>query len=145
MEFFCHHRDRPRSAALRAELTEEHWSYMDRYEAELIARGPTLDRDGDTATGSVHIVDLPDPAAARRGRRPHRVRAAAVRRRLRLARHGRAGPGGGPGHGPHPADRRPLRRHRGPRLGLRRAAVDAAAHRWPPVTAGRPGAASAPR
>jgi uncharacterized protein YciI len=36
---------------------------MDRYAAELIARCPTL--DGDTATGSVHIVDLPDPAAAR--------------------------------------------------------------------------------
>ncbi|MCK2215607.1 YciI family protein [Actinomadura sp. ATCC 31491] len=63
MEFFCYHRDRPGSAALRAELVEEHWSYMDRFEAELIARGPTL--DGDTATGSVHIVDLPDAAAAR--------------------------------------------------------------------------------
>ncbi|MFF0771122.1 YciI family protein [Nonomuraea wenchangensis] len=65
MEFFCYHRDRPRSAALRAELTEEHWSYMDRYEAELIARGPTLAPGGETATGSVHIVELPDSAAAR--------------------------------------------------------------------------------
>ncbi|MFI7455675.1 YciI family protein [Nonomuraea sp. NPDC049714] len=63
MQFFCYHRDRPGSAALREKLAEEHWSYMDRYAAELIARGPTL--DGDTATGSVHIVDLPDPAAAR--------------------------------------------------------------------------------
>ena len=65
MEFFCYHRDRPGSAALRDELLEQHWSYMDRYQAELIARGPTLADDGDTATGSVHIVDLPDPAAAR--------------------------------------------------------------------------------
>ncbi|MEV4383090.1 YciI family protein [Streptosporangium sp. NPDC049644] len=63
MEFFCYHRDRPGSAALREKLAEEHWSYMDRYDAQLIARGPTL--DGDTASGSVHIVDLPDPAAAR--------------------------------------------------------------------------------
>ena len=31
----------------------------------MIARGPTLADDGETATGSVHIVDLPDPAAAR--------------------------------------------------------------------------------
>lgn len=31
----------------------------------MIARGPTLAADGDTPTGSVHIVDLPDPAAAR--------------------------------------------------------------------------------
>ncbi|MEV1004798.1 YciI family protein [Nonomuraea sp. NPDC050202] len=63
MEFFCYHRDRPGSAALREKLAEEHWSYMDRYDGRLIARGPTL--DGDTATGSVHIVDLPGPAAAR--------------------------------------------------------------------------------
>ena len=48
---------------LRHELVEEHWSYMDRYAKELIARGPTF--VGDTPTGSVHIVDLPDPAAAR--------------------------------------------------------------------------------
>ena len=65
VEFFCYHRDRPDSSALRDELLEAHWSYMDRFAAELIARGPTL--DGDTPTGSVHIegIDLPDPAAAR--------------------------------------------------------------------------------
>src|ERR1700761_5554805 len=63
MDFFCYHRDRPGSADLRAELREQHWSYMDRYQAELIARGPTF--DGDTVTGSVHIVALPDAAAAR--------------------------------------------------------------------------------
>ncbi|MCG5216795.1 YciI family protein [Streptosporangium sp. KLBMP 9127] len=63
MEFLCYHRDRPGSVALREELLEEHWSYMDRYAKEMIARGPTL--DGDLPTGSVHIVDLPDPGAAR--------------------------------------------------------------------------------
>ncbi|MBY8885374.1 YciI family protein [Streptomyces sp. PTM05] len=64
MEFFCYHRDRPGSLALRDEMLEEHWSYMDGYAAELIARGPTLSAD-DEPTGSVHIVDLPGPAAAR--------------------------------------------------------------------------------
>ena len=64
-EFFCYHRDRPGSVTLRDELVPAHWSYMDRFQAELIARGPTLDDDGDLATGSVHIVGLPDPAAAR--------------------------------------------------------------------------------
>jgi uncharacterized protein len=63
VEFLCYHRDRPGSLTLRYELLEEHWSYMDRYDAEMIARGPTL--DGDRPTGSVHIVDLPGPAAAR--------------------------------------------------------------------------------
>ncbi|MFD9325369.1 YciI family protein [Streptomyces sp. NPDC060065] len=65
MEFFCYHRDRPGSGKLRDELLEDHWSYMDGYAAEMIARGPTLADDGETPTGSVHILDLPDPATAR--------------------------------------------------------------------------------
>ena len=65
VEFFCYHRDRPGSMVLREELLAEHWSYMDRYQAEMIARGPTLTSDGGTATGSVHILGLPGPAAAR--------------------------------------------------------------------------------
>jgi uncharacterized protein len=65
MEFLCFHRDRNGSGALRDELLEQHWSYMDGYAAAMIARGPTLTDDGDTATGSLHIVDLPGPAAAR--------------------------------------------------------------------------------
>lgn len=65
MEFLCYHRDRSGSLALRYELGEDHWAYMDGFEAELIARGPTLAADGDTPTGSLHIVDLPNSAAAR--------------------------------------------------------------------------------
>jgi len=65
VEFFCYHRDRTGSLTLREDLLEQHWSYMDRYQTEMIARGPTLSDDGDTPTGSVHILDVPDPAAAR--------------------------------------------------------------------------------
>jgi uncharacterized protein YciI len=66
MEFFCYHRDRPRSVALRNALLEEHWSYMDRFAAQMIARGPTFASDeDDEPTGSVHIIDLSGPAAAR--------------------------------------------------------------------------------
>jgi uncharacterized protein YciI len=65
VEFFCYHRDRPGSVALREELSEQHWSYMDRYQEEMIARGPTLAADGDTPSGSLHILNLPGPAAAR--------------------------------------------------------------------------------
>lgn len=65
MEFLCYHRDRPGSLPLREELGEAHWAYMDRFADELIARGPTMADDGETPTGSVHIIDLPDPAAAR--------------------------------------------------------------------------------
>ncbi|GHB72860.1 hypothetical protein GCM10010377_74200 [Streptomyces viridiviolaceus] len=65
MEFFCYHRDRPDSLALRMEMGEQHWSYMDRYASEMIARGPTFSGADGVPTGSVHIVDLADPAAAR--------------------------------------------------------------------------------
>jgi uncharacterized protein len=65
MEFFCYHRDGPGSGALRDELLEQHWAYMDRYATEMIARGPTFVGDSDTPTGNAHIVDLPDPGAAR--------------------------------------------------------------------------------
>ena len=64
MEFFCYHRDRSGSTPLRSRMVEEHWAYMDRFAATMIARGPTFTSDG-TLTGSVHILDLPDPAAAR--------------------------------------------------------------------------------
>jgi uncharacterized protein YciI len=65
MEFFCYHEDRVGSMTLRHELLEHHWAYMDQFDAALVARGPTFTADG-TLTGSVHIVDLPDPHAARR-------------------------------------------------------------------------------
>ena len=48
-----------------AQLTEAHWSFMDRYADAMIARGPTLAADRATATGSMHMVELPDAAAAR--------------------------------------------------------------------------------
>lgn len=64
MEFFCYHRDRPGSTPLRERMVEQHWSYMDQFAATMIARGPTFTSDG-TLTGSVHILDLPDPTAAR--------------------------------------------------------------------------------
>lgn len=65
MEFFVYCRDRPGVDDLRDELVEAHWAYMDDFADQLIARGPTLTDDRETATGSVHIVDLPDAGAAR--------------------------------------------------------------------------------
>jgi hypothetical protein len=44
MEFFCCHRDRLGSVALRDELLEQHWAYMDQYAKKMIARGPDLRR-----------------------------------------------------------------------------------------------------
>ncbi|MFT4217281.1 MAG: YciI family protein [Micropruina sp.] len=64
MEFLVFHRDRSHATKLRRQLVERHWDYMDGFAGELIARGPTLSRSDSSPTGSVHIVDLPNPAAA---------------------------------------------------------------------------------
>ena len=60
-------RDAADTAQLRddQELLEEHWSYMDRFAETMIARGPTLDTDRETATGSLHVLALPSVDAAR--------------------------------------------------------------------------------
>ncbi len=65
MLHFVYGVDRPGTGPLRMELLEKHWAYMDGYVKELIARGPTLTEDRAEATGSIHIVELPDLAAAR--------------------------------------------------------------------------------
>lgn len=64
VKFFVYCRDRADTAQLRDTLLEAHWSFMDRYADGMIARGPTLTEDGSAATGSLHIVELPDRAAA---------------------------------------------------------------------------------
>ena len=67
MDFFVYSRDAADAADLRAdrELLEEHWSYMDGFAESMIARGPTLDSDRDTATGSLHVLALSSVDAAR--------------------------------------------------------------------------------
>jgi uncharacterized protein len=67
LDFFVYSRDAPGTAALRddEELLEEHWSYMDEFAESMIARGPTLGPDRETATGSLHVVGLPSVDAAR--------------------------------------------------------------------------------
>lgn len=65
MLFLVYHRDRAGSDPLREELAEMHWSYMDGFAERMIARGPTLTWDGETATGSLHVLDLSGPAEAR--------------------------------------------------------------------------------
>jgi uncharacterized protein YciI len=67
LDFFVYSRDAVDTTELRddQELLEEHWSYMDRFAESMIARGPTLDADRETATGSLHVLALPSVDAAR--------------------------------------------------------------------------------
>jgi uncharacterized protein YciI len=66
MDFFVYSRDAPGTEALRDDddLLEKHWSYMDGFADTMIARGPTLAPDRATATGSLHVLDLPSAATA---------------------------------------------------------------------------------
>ncbi|NUP49926.1 MAG: hypothetical protein HOW97_21830 [Catenulispora sp.] len=75
MDFFCYHRDRAGSLPLRQELLERHWSYMDEFAKQMIARGPVFDEpvgagteaDGEDegrAVGSVHIATFTEAAQA---------------------------------------------------------------------------------
>ncbi|MDQ7251556.1 YciI family protein [Dongia sedimenti] len=58
MEFVFYCRDKPNVGALLERNVEAHWSFMDRYADRLLTRGPTLTDDGETHTGSLHIVRL---------------------------------------------------------------------------------------
>jgi len=64
--FYVHGEDKPEVLAGLMEHAEAHWAYMDQYADRLILRGPTLSSDGEEHTGSVHVVDLDDRAAAER-------------------------------------------------------------------------------
>lgn len=67
MDFLIYSRSTPAAAMADddPELNEQHWKYMDGLADGMTARGPTLGADRQTWTGSLHVVDLPDPAAAR--------------------------------------------------------------------------------
>lgn len=65
MDYFFYCRDKAGTAAMRKQLVETHWAFMDGYASRMSARGPTVQEDGVTQTGSMHIVDLPDAEAAR--------------------------------------------------------------------------------
>jgi uncharacterized protein YciI len=66
MDFFVYSRDAAGTTLRRDKaLLEEHWSYMDAFAESMIARGPTLAADRETATGSLHVLGLPSVDAAR--------------------------------------------------------------------------------
>jgi hypothetical protein len=68
LDVFVYSRDAADAGPLRDDrkLLEDHWSYMDGFAGSMIARGPTLDSDRETATGSLHVLGLPGVEAARR-------------------------------------------------------------------------------
>ena len=62
MPFMIHAKDKPGSAALRAELRAAHLEYLTRHAAKLLAAGAFMAEDGTTPIGSLLIVDGTDRA-----------------------------------------------------------------------------------
>jgi len=60
--FIC--TDKPNSNALRLATRAEHLKYIDAHRAKFVIGGPTLTEDGQSMTGSVFVMELPDRAAA---------------------------------------------------------------------------------
>jgi uncharacterized protein YciI len=56
--------DKPESAALRMAERAKHLAYVDSNLLRLIAGGPKLRDDGETACGTVYILDVDDRVAA---------------------------------------------------------------------------------
>jgi uncharacterized protein len=67
MQFFAWGITKPNVQDERSAIIEEHWSFMDQFDGQLIARGPTLSLDGSGAiTGSIHIAELANIDEAKR-------------------------------------------------------------------------------
>jgi uncharacterized protein YciI len=60
-----HGLDRPGGTVLRKEFREAHEAYLAKNPDVVMARGPLVTDDGETAVGSVVLLDVPDMGAAR--------------------------------------------------------------------------------
>ena len=64
MPFLIHCVDKPDSTELRMATRPAHLEYIQGFMDSVVLAGPMLTDDGETMTGSVLIMDLPDRAAA---------------------------------------------------------------------------------
>ena len=65
MQYFAWGINKPGVKEQRTALLHAHWDFIAQYDDCLIARGPVMDKDNlGEVIGSIHIVDVPDAAAA---------------------------------------------------------------------------------
>ncbi len=60
-----HGLDGPGGPKVRAELQDAHEAYWEAHAGSVLVRGPLITDDGESAIGSVILLDVPDMAAAR--------------------------------------------------------------------------------
>ncbi len=63
MPYVVHCFDKPEHTGVRAANREAHLAYLDTFLGSILLAGPTLAEDGQTPTGSLIVIDLPDQAA----------------------------------------------------------------------------------
>ncbi|MCB9949067.1 MAG: YciI family protein [Rhodospirillaceae bacterium] len=63
MLYHVHCFDKPDHTAMRAANREAHLAHLAKFTDAILVAGPTLAADGQTPSGSVIIIDLPDQAA----------------------------------------------------------------------------------
>lgn len=66
MQYLVHGVDNEGVDAQLEALAESHWTYMDGFLDDLVARGPTLSPDGERHTGSIHLIRESDRDGAQR-------------------------------------------------------------------------------
>jgi uncharacterized protein len=66
VHFLVQAKDAEQVGARLLDLAEVHWSYLDLFADQLLLRGPTLSGDGLEHTGSIHVLEFSDRAAAER-------------------------------------------------------------------------------
>ncbi|MCG8547866.1 MAG: YciI family protein [Alphaproteobacteria bacterium] len=66
MLFIIYQEDGPGSKALREQHRPAHFAYLEEHKEILVLGGALLADDGETRTGSVLIINVPDRAAAER-------------------------------------------------------------------------------
>lgn len=64
MPFFIDATDKPDSAALRASIRPDHLAFLEKNVGRIIACGAKLADDGQSAFGSIYILDVEDRASA---------------------------------------------------------------------------------
>ena len=64
MPFMIDATDKPKNEALRRDTRPEHMAFLERNLPKLLAAGAKLRDDGETAWGSLYLVDVDDRASA---------------------------------------------------------------------------------
>ncbi len=64
MQFHIRCVDKADSGQVRADTRGDHLAYMGSFSDQVILAGPTLSDDGESMTGSVILLEVPDRAAA---------------------------------------------------------------------------------